>query len=993
MYKPSPSHQLILDTLTEKNRKGFAIGGGIIQGENLNTREGFNNPEIKVSDEIKKYAKSKQNFPAAPYIRKVGPTWKVVIDLKSSPLYYYGSFPNETAARAAGKKEHAKRLKLFNAGREGYLSSAELIDYLQKKHKIKASSSSIASTAQAAGFDIIESKGPGSFTLFKTPSEDQVNQFKANRVKAPGMTEEGKKAFQKREKRAIKLLESGKYTISEANEILKTEFPEIKKGGMKSKLTEYAKTIEGIPSGVTGETAASVKKVKKDLEKLNKSNVKKLLNKGITNLNVLGNATADLLDIDKDLALRRIGQLIEAYTGDTRYLKVKKDNQFIKNLGPLLEGLNKTGSKDWGGLGGGLQRAYAEYVVTKDLGKNRSFFHSLRNRIGEMIPGSDYDTDEIKNIRSSARYRSSPYSIFLQGIKSDINQKKGKKLDKLTGIYEGKIQKAKTIEEKKKFAEEYNKIARGFADKYNKNLKPGELPVRVLEFQIGVPPSTSIKNKTALKNYGDLFENIYKKHNYSMSVPEDIKSADEIKSYLKSPAGSAAVKQAVTKGSNRVFSDLFGLGNFGESLMEDIKQGKYGKASWKGAGALAVPLIGYIAQDEYRRGEPVLDIATSAFTGIKPTEAIARSFVPEEKGGYSDKEKLARLQLKLLQNPPKASLDMSSVLSLAQKDPEFTGNPNEYLSYLESKRDDKGPNRRGIESIATDAEKRFQKQVMEPLLRRKALKRNQNIEGLISLFNRFGSVDPNMQLYFQSGGRVGFANGPNDPSKRKFMKLMAGIASIPFLGKFIKPATKAAPAIVDAVKTIPLPGKPEWFDSLVNKVISKGVDVSKNFSTKDRQVVHQLKIDDAEDVTVYRNLDDGEIRVSYDSPDNMGEQPVDLVFKPGSGQMDETTGKIADEFYAVEAEPRGIRMGPDDYDIEFDGENLVDDISDLTSDTSKLKQVATDKKPTLKEFVESKKKKDQTNALNKNQVEQAEYLENKYGPGDDLYYQDFSDYD
>ena len=43
-----------------------------------------------------------------------------------------------------------------------------------------------------------------------------------------------------------------------------------------------------------------------------------------------------------------------------------------------------------------------------------------------------------------------------------------------------------------------------------------------------------------------------------------------------------------------------------------------------------------------------------------------------------------------------------------------------------------------------------------------------------------------------------------------------------------------------------------------------------------------------------------------------------LVFKPGIA--DETTKescKPADEFYAVEAEPRGVRTGPDDYEIEF----------------------------------------------------------------------------
>ena len=54
------------------------------------------------------------------------------------------------------------------------------------------------------------------------------------------------------------------------------------------------------------------------------------------------------------------------------------------------------------------------------------------------------------------------------------------------------------------------------------------------------------------------------------------------------------------------------------------------------------------------------------------------------------------------------------------------------------------------------------------------------------------------------------------------------------------------------------------------------------------------------------------------------------------------------------------------------------------SDTNKLKMIAKgDAKPTLKEFVESKKKKDAAKSLNENPVEQAEYLETKYGPAAD----------
>ena len=229
-----------------------------------------------------------------------------------------------------------------------------------------------------------------------------------------------------------------------------------------------------------------------------------------------------------------------------------------------------------------------------------------------------------------------------------------------------------------------------------------------------------------------------------------------------------------------------------------------------------------------------------------------------------------------------------------------------------------------------------------------------------------------------TGGRVGLKAGM---SRRAFLALIGsagagiGAAKTGLLKLFGKEGTK------EIIKTPPVAGKPEWFDSLVNKVITQGDDVTKKFATKERQDVHKLQIDEMDDVTVYRNLDDGEIRVSYDSPNNMGEQPVDLVFKPGKGQTDEVTGKVSDEFYAVEVEPRGVRTGPDDFDIEFDGENLASSVDELVSDTSKLKQVATDKKPTMKEFIESKNKKDKTRAINEDQVEQAEYLETKYGPG------------
>ena len=229
------------------------------------------------------------------------------------------------------------------------------------------------------------------------------------------------------------------------------------------------------------------------------------------------------------------------------------------------------------------------------------------------------------------------------------------------------------------------------------------------------------------------------------------------------------------------------------------------------------------------------------------------------------------------------------------------------------------------------------------------------------------------------GGRIGFKMG-----RRAFLKALgAGIGGAAALktGMIGLGGKKAVTGAGEKIITAPVKGKPEWFDALVNKVIREGDDVSKNFATKEREIVHKLDIDNLDDVRVTQDLDEGIVRVEYNSPNNMGEDSVELVFKSGRNQMDETTGKVADEFYAVEKEPRGIRTGPDDYDIEFDGENLVRSVDDLQSDTSKLKEVATGKKQTLGEFVNSKKKKDKVKQINEDQVEQAEYLEQKYGPG------------
>ena len=59
--------------------------------------------------------------------------------------------------------------------------------------------------------------------------------------------------------------------------------------------------------------------------------------------------------------------------------------------------------------------------------------------------------------------------------------------------------------------------------------------------------------------------------------------------------------------------------------------------------------------------------------------------------------------------------------------------------------------------------------------------------------------------------------------------------------------------------------------------------------------------------------------------------------------------------------------------------NEVDNVKDLTTDVSKLKQYATKKKPTIKEMLDTSKKKTYRQKLESDTMTQVEYIENKGG--------------
>ena len=140
--------------------------------------------------------------------------------------------------------------------------------------------------------------------------------------------------------------------------------------------------------------------------------------------------------------------------------------------------------------------------------------------------------------------------------------------------------------------------------------------------------------------------------------------------------------------------------------------------------------------------------------------------------------------------------------------------------------------------------------------------------------------------------RVGFEKG--GMSRRTFLKLLGGLASIPVVGKFLKPAAKATKAVEVASKSS---GVPAYFPKLVEKIQLLGDDVTKVRATKEREIVKEYK-----GYELTEDLDTGKLTVKRD---NYTSEEY-LQFEPAGQYYDETRKKVIkypDEYEEVTVKP------------------------------------------------------------------------------------------
>ena len=169
------------------------------------------------------------------------------------------------------------------------------------------------------------------------------------------------------------------------------------------------------------------------------------------------------------------------------------------------------------------------------------------------------------------------------------------------------------------------------------------------------------------------------------------------------------------------------------------------------------------------------------------------------------------------------------------------------------------------------------------------------------------------------GGIIGLANGgPSDPGRRKFIKILGGLASIPVLGRFIKPVTEVAPVVAEGVKTVP-----SYFFKLVDKIKALGDDAP-GLTSVEREVGKKYK-----DYDLVEDLSSGEIVVKKNK---QGGAMIGDEFETGTMQEEvmiyrprkrTPEGDIPEDYEEITARPSMPDGSMDDVE---DGLDSLDDI-------------------------------------------------------------------
>ena len=179
------------------------------------------------------------------------------------------------------------------------------------------------------------------------------------------------------------------------------------------------------------------------------------------------------------------------------------------------------------------------------------------------------------------------------------------------------------------------------------------------------------------------------------------------------------------------------------------------------------------------------------------------------------------------------------------------------------------------------------------------------------------------------GGIIGLAEGgPPDPSKRKFMKILGGLASIPILGRFVTPVkqvAEVAPAAVEAVKSVP-----SYFFKLADKIRRLGDDAP-GLTTVERESGKKFKnydmVENTDGEIVIKKNTEGGGMFNNEYETGIVQEEV-MVYKPKKRTAD---GDLPEDYQEVTVKPdyegklKDVEDGLDSYEeiLEEVGESRI----------------------------------------------------------------------
>jgi len=168
----------------------------------------------------------------------------------------------------------------------------------------------------------------------------------------------------------------------------------------------------------------------------------------------------------------------------------------------------------------------------------------------------------------------------------------------------------------------------------------------------------------------------------------------------------------------------------------------------------------------------------------------------------------------------------------------------------------------------------------------------------------------------KDGGRIGFKDGM---TRRSFLKLLGGLASLPIIGKFLKPA-KVASKAADTAAVVSKSTPPAYFFELA-ETIKKFGRVSDG--PQERVKIHSMPSKDGKsELMLTENIGTGEMQIKKIGKEkDMTTEVQTMEYTPGMSQADETTQGIPRDQYDEYTEVQS-RI----YKDEFNEPDIVDGI-------------------------------------------------------------------